>query len=397
MILVLSNGHGEDLVGARIASELEIALPSKEIAAFPLVGCGEAYRRRGLKTVGFAQQLPSGGFARTSAKALLTDIRAGLFGCLRRQVSEMRDLSPHVELTVCVGDVFLLCLSSLGHLPRRLLIATAKSEYICGHLLIETRLMRRLAEAVIARDQPTADALAEKGVCSYYFGNFLMDVIERFGDYHHPHPHSRLVCLLPGSRGDYLVNLQDMLRCVEALPSTCDLGFVVSLARAPGKDELWSALPNEKWSYIPQTTGAEAGLIGDLVCKNLGGEVGLSVSVVTGRFGDVVSASDLVIGMAGTAVEQAVGLGKPAVTFPGRGAQFTKAFAAAQKRLLGDAVCLVLSADPREVAAEVMSILSDSYRYSHMSEAGVNRMGGPGAVSRLVEYVCAMDGVLDGA
>lgn len=35
VILVLSNGYGEDLVGARIASELRRALPGREVVGFP--------------------------------------------------------------------------------------------------------------------------------------------------------------------------------------------------------------------------------------------------------------------------------------------------------------------------------------------------------------------------
>ncbi|MFL2496758.1 MAG: hypothetical protein ACJ0GQ_02735, partial [Parasynechococcus sp.] len=47
---------------------------------------------------------------------------------------------------------------------------------------------------------------------------------------------------------------------------------------------------------------------------------------------------DLVIGMAGTAIEQAVGLAKPALQLPGEGPQFTARFAEAQRRLLGPTV-----------------------------------------------------------
>ena len=39
--------------------------------------------------------------------------------------------------------------------------------------------------------------------------------------------------------------------------------------------------------------------------------------------------------MAGTAAEQAIGLGKPVIQIEGKGPQFTKSFAEAQRRLLG--------------------------------------------------------------
>ena len=39
--------------------------------------------------------------------------------------------------------------------------------------------------------------------------------------------------------------------------------------------------------------------------------------------------------MAGTAAEQAIGLGRPVIQIEGKGPQFTKTFAEAQRRLLG--------------------------------------------------------------
>ena len=396
VILIVSNGYAEDLVGARIASELMSAGES-DVAAFPLVGLGEPYSRRAVRIVGSRQLMPSGGFARTSLWSALRDLRAGLAGCLSRQVREMRHLSSQVSLTLCVGDVFLLCMCALGRLPRRFLLATAKSEHISGHLPVETWLMRRLAVAVAARDQLTAESLERRGVRSHYFGNFLMDVIDRSGG---PQLHTaseRLVCLLPGSRSDFAMNLLDMLTCLEALASAKGLGFVVLLARAPELTDMTAALPNASWTYAQRPESAETGHAGDLVFSGEQQFRRLSVPVVSGRFGDYVDACDLVIGMAGTAVEQAVGVGKPAVTFPGRGAQFTRGFARAQKRLLGDAVCLVESSEPAEVAAEVCNILSDPDRYGRMSRAGIERMGLEGAVTRFVEHLRSMGGVVDGA
>jgi uncharacterized protein (TIGR03492 family) len=401
VVLVVSNGYAEDLVGARIASELRHAGVVREIAAFPMVGKGEPYRRQGVRIVGLSQQMPSGGFARTSVKSLVGDMRSGLVRCLWRQVREMRSLSDQVHLTICVGDVFLLCMSALGRLRHRILVATAKSEYISGHMAIERLLMRRLARAVVARDQATSDALQRSGVCSRFFGNFLMDIIDRSGRYVHPSSlytsRTRLVCLLPGSRRDFVANLRDMLRCLEVLPAGSSLDFVASLAHAPEDGDLRRMLPGRAWSYRERPDSNVSGHAGDIILSGDDGTPRLVVAVVAGRFGDIVDACDLVIGMAGTAVEQAVGLGKPAVTFPGRGAQFTAAFARAQKRLLGDSVCLVSSSRPRDVVNEVASILSDSDRYAKMSRAGVGRMGEAGAASRFVEYIRALDGVTDGA
>ncbi|KAL2622122.1 hypothetical protein R1flu_002327 [Riccia fluitans] len=49
------------------------------------------------------------------------------------------------------------------------------------------------------------------------------------------------------------------------------------------------------------------------------------------------------IAMAGTGIEQLVGLGKAVFTLPGSGPQFTYAFAEAQSRLLGKSLAEVLA------------------------------------------------------
>ena len=55
-------------------------------------------------------------------------------------------------------------------------------------------------------------------------------------------------------------------------------------------------------------------------------------------FENILSKSDFAISMSGTAAEQAVGLSKPVIQLEGKGPQFTKTFAEAQRRLLGQHV-----------------------------------------------------------
>ena len=77
-------------------------------------------------------------------------------------------------------------------------------------------------------------------------------------------------------------------------------------------------------------------------------------------FNDYLYEADLAVAMAGTATEQFVGLGKPAIAIPGTGPQFTPAFAEAQSRLLGPS--LILVKHPSEVATAMQLLLSDSNR-----------------------------------
>jgi len=75
--------------------------------------------------------------------------------------------------------------------------------------------------------------------------------------------------------------------------------------------------------------------------------------------------------MAGTATEQFVGLGKPAIAIPQHRSPFTAAFEA-QSRHLGPS--LILVEQPTQVA-RVSSLLGDPDRLHLIAENGVRRMG----------------------
>jgi uncharacterized protein (TIGR03492 family) len=92
---------------------------------------------------------------------------------------------------------------------------------------------------------------------------------------------------------------------------------------------------------------------------------------------------DVAIAMAGTATEQFVGLGKPAIAIPGNGPQYTFAFAEAQSRLLGPS--LILVEQPTEVANLMRSLLKDPDSLRIIAENGLRRMGKPGAARRIAE------------
>ncbi|KAK4535207.1 hypothetical protein CDCA_CDCA04G1232 [Cyanidium caldarium] len=104
--------------------------------------------------------------------------------------------------------------------------------------------------------------------------------------------------------------------------------------------------------------------------------------------------ADVVFACAGTATEQAVGIGKPVVTTPGAGPQFTRDFWEAQARLLGANVIL---ADPTrehphaasEALRNVCAVLRDAQQapqYRNRWRAnGVAVMGRPGAADRIAQ------------
>ncbi len=61
-ILVISNGHGEDVIAASIVEALTALAKVSKITALPLVGEGYAYKKLQIPLIGTVKTMPSGGF-----------------------------------------------------------------------------------------------------------------------------------------------------------------------------------------------------------------------------------------------------------------------------------------------------------------------------------------------
>lgn len=381
-----------------LAQFLSQKAPELQSDAFPIVGEGHAYRDRDIPIVGVQQVMPTGGFILKGKTNLLIDVRAGLIGLTRRQFAALRRLSSQYDWAVAVGDIYVLFLAGFAMRRPAVFLPTAKSEYIRGHDPLDYRLMRKYSKRIYPRDKPTHDALAKAGLPSRFAGNMMMDHVDVEGVPLGLPLNRKVVALLPGSRGDAPGNLVEMLAVVDHLASdsltnstsshATPLSYVVALAPSLQMDEIEKKARQGGWkrqdgSGETETSG-KSSVVGRL------GKDGQEVVCVKGAFGDVLAAADLVLGMAGTGNEQAAGLGKPVVTFPGPGTQFTLKFARDQKRLLGEAVSLVESGDPRAVASEILRILSDADVYDRMAQVGRERMGNPGATKRIAEELAEL-------
>lgn len=402
-VIFISNGHGEDLIASRVASELRALSDARglplEISGVPLVGMGRAYEECGIEAVGPRAVLPSGGFARSGLRHLVADLAAGLLGTTVRQVRAIRQHvaeaagRPSRVLGVCVGDVWCLWIGTSGLGAKAVFMPTAKSDHIRPHFGVERAVIRRRARAVIARDELTAGGFRSYGIDAVWLGNVMMDAVGGSRrDLGRELGLSRpLVGILPGSRAEVAANMVRIVEVMERL----GLDGAAALADSISPEELGyrvSETTEGRWAFRePDAADLALGVVGRLVFAEAsgcgGGRIVRPVVLTKGRFGDVLAAADIVVGLAGTANEQAAGLGKPVVTFPGEGPQFTPKFARAQKRLLGDAVRLIEPFDPNAVAAAVREILSRPEIARKMGEAGMARMGGPGASQKIAEFL----------
>ena len=96
--------------------------------------------------------------------------------------------------------------------------------------------------------------------------------------------------------------------------------------------------------------------------------------------------------MAGTAVEQAVGLGKPVVQIPGKGPQFTYRFAEAQMRLLGLNTVTIEDYQDNQMICEqgakkIIEVLANREFLAQCIENGKKRVGGKGGSDVIAEHI----------
>jgi len=387
-ILFISNGYGEDTIAARIIEEL-LKLPYPlTIKALPLVGEGKAYNRLKIKVIGPRKIIPSGGFVGINPFLLFKDIRAGWLKVFKECIDVLRSERKLTDFVVCVGDVFLILLSSFFVKKPIVFLPTAKSDYTKGmkeHYKIEKWLIKRLCRLVIPRDRKTASSLQDFNINAVYVGNVMMDCLSITNEDFGVKAAQYKVGILPGSKEEAYDNFTIVLDAITLITqemfSSGKVAFLLSLPSSLDLKKL-SRKPGWKLTFN-NFSEKDKGIVASLTSDG-----GAFVKIIRGRFGDVVHSSQVIIGLAGMANEQAVGLGKPVVSFPGRGPQITKKFLYIQRLLLGEAISIV-DRNAKSVAKEVCSLLVDPHRLNNMAKIGRERMGGPGAAKRVAELIAS--------
>ena len=405
-LLVLSNGHGEDLIALRLIEALQRgrsrALP---VAVLPLVGEGGAFSsaepRGWLQRVGPRQPLPSGGFSNQSLAGLVADLRAGLPLLSWRQWQWVRRWGRSGAPVLAVGDLLPLLLAWGGGGPFGFL-GTPKSDLTwatpcpegwgptpladaCHRAKgsewdpWEWALMRsRRCRLVAMRDPLTAQNLRRHGVAALAPGNPMMDGLEA-----DPLPGwlrgRRRLLLLPGSRMPEAQ--RNLARLLAALPSGGGEPTTALLptGTSPSPEDLAPLLAAA--GFHPQPPPPPSGAATSWRREHL------EVVIGPGRFARWAGWAEVGLATAGTACEQLVGLGIPALSLPGPGPQFQAGFARRQSRLLGGAVhpCH----DAAELGWRLKALLADGEERRRLGAIGQRRMGPPGGSAQLAKLVAS--------
>ena len=196
------------------------------------------------------------------------------------------------------------------------------------------------------------------------------------------------LAVLPGSRADAPTVAAEMFERVSAIARLLQAGrqrIQAFVSVAPGVDPhvVVTAL-RERGAQLPSVRGGP-GVVSRVAADSL------ELVIVWGCFGDVLAASQVALGQAGTANEQAAGFGLPVVAAlePGETPAKMQWYRMRQKRLLGEAL-LVLPSKPQLFAKEVVALLDDPRRQAAMAEAGKQRMGKPGGAAAVADALAAI-------
>jgi uncharacterized protein (TIGR03492 family) len=383
-VLLVSNGVGEDMIAASLARRLQAA--GADVAAYPLVGTG-VYPPE-IPLLDPRRTLPSGGFSlRSGLRGLGADLAAGLIGLWHEQRRTLVASRGRYDLVTAVGDTYCLWMAARAA-PRVAFVATADSVRICPFGPLAVQAMRRHARRIFARDPETAKTLTAMGLPAVTYGNPIMDLVQGTGQTFGVPPDAPVVTLLPGSRADALGNAGLMLRAAQAIAQEMpEVRFLLAVAPTLAVEEVLRVLLRcepRSGTPPPDRTAGRGAVVDRPEGRDAtqdGVVIGHARITVTTAFADAVARAWVVIGLAGTANEQAAGLGRPVVAFPGPGTQFTPAFLEMQHRLLGDA--LLPTRTWLDAAAATVRLLRNPHERQRRGDAGRARMGGPGATERI--------------
>lgn len=381
-ILLVSNGHAEDLAAAEIGARLLKLRPEVEIVALPLVGLGRAYEKKGLASLGLKKLLPSGGFAKEGLFHFLKDLRAGWFSTFRRQIKLLKAQQP--DLVVAVGDAYVVALCGLFVKKPLLFIDGPKSVKIAGYWPLEKWLMRKFCETIIVQDQATADHLTGEGFPAKFLGTWVMDYVPVTGEDFGLDKSKKVIGILPGTRDEAYKNLGLILEVIEKMAAQANKQekFVGLVASTLDRARLAKKMTEIGWRmYEPLPADLKRGITGMLTSPR-----GTAVYLAEGKFGDVCVRSDLIIGLAGIANEQAVAFGKPAVCFPGSGAQTTLRRWQEIQKITGQSMA-ILSGNAETKAAAIWQILRDPAKMAEMARIGKESKPDWGGTERIVKLV----------
>jgi uncharacterized protein (TIGR03492 family) len=332
-ITLISNGHGEDLIAKQLILAIKESTPSAHFDIFPLVGLGHSFTDIGLKIALKNPAFPSGGFIR-HLKDLLIDIRQGLVSHIFRQRKAIKKSIKKSDAVIAVGDIFCLFQSRNNKQVPTTFLPTAKSDTFMPHSFLEKMMMRRHCTYIFPRDEVTHAGLQKASLPSTFCGNVMMDDLQINIPGDEGLEGTCILGILPGSRDEAFENLAHIVKIINYVKTQADIYVALSPALDPDKAQAILAGTNIK---------------------------------ATRHFKALINQADLIIGLAGTANEQAAYMDVPVICFPGFGPQSTTQRFKEQALLMQKNIHFYPTQSPKELANIVDERLSQK-REKHVPD-----------------------------
>ncbi len=399
-LLVLSNGHGEDLIALRIIEALHDLRPELQLEVLPIVGEGNAFsevvKKKWVVKRGVSHRLPSGGFSNQSLRGMLADISSGLLSVTWKNWVYVRRALKEGSFLLAIGDLLPLFFAwSSGGIYG--FVGTPKSDYtwltLQGSSLSdyyhgmkgtewepwEWALMKASrCKLVAVRDRVTARGLRRKGVRAVALGNPMMDGFRPIACPFSLKKVRRLILLCGSRMPEALLNFRRLINAVEQIEIKNTLAIFVAIGSEPTLHEIEQSLIELGYA---KRNDIDKKLDADSTFEK--GQLRIVLGV--GKFSNWIGLAEVGIANAGTATEQLVGFGVPCVSLPGRGPQFKYSFAFRQSRLLGGSV--ITSKSSKEMAELVGLLLRNSDFQKSLSSIGKKRMGSSGGSKALAQLI----------
>ncbi|WP_193336771.1 glycosyltransferase family protein [Devosia beringensis] len=367
--LFISNGHGEDWIAAAIVARLPRSI---EVEAYPMIGAGNAYTGV-CPMVGPRATLASEGW-RNVKGSLQRDLANGGLMTVPPALRFLRSIRGKYERIVVVGDVTgVLAAYATGH--RDLIyLDVYKTGAARLYSAAERFIIKRACSTVFCRADSLAQTLHDAGVDARSAGNVMMDTIPH-GGYDAACRRSRplAVTLLPGSRALTSESFELQIDALRTLPEAERPDIFLAVAGGINIDDLAKKTGLRRTHML----SVEPDDLGELTDGTL------TVHMARGgAMGNLLEASDVVLSQAGTATVQALGLGRPVITFVNprdRRSRFSD-----EQKLFGDARTVV-PADAAAIGGAVRQLLGNDEERRRLANLGRQRIGGPGAMQAILE------------
>ncbi len=177
-ILILSNGHGEDLSGSLLAKKL-IKL-GNNVEALPLVGNGISYKKNDIKVVSKTREFSTGGLGYNSLRGRISDIFNGQIIYFLKKLLLTLLIRNEYKYFLVVGDIVPLSFAWLSRKKFFVYLVAYSSHYEGklsmpwpGNYFLSSKKLQNL----YTRDIFTAkDLTRQLNRKVFFYGNPFLDV-----------------------------------------------------------------------------------------------------------------------------------------------------------------------------------------------------------------------------